>query len=48
MIDVDCLREILPDSRTPINTQDAIIDASGRKSLLAFVLWYKRYVDASS
>lgn len=43
VIDVDCLREILPGSGTPIKTKDAIIDASGLKSLLGFVLWYRHY-----
>jgi len=45
VLNIDCLRELLPEARVRIEVEDAIIDASGRKSLLAFILWYNRYAD---
>lgn len=43
ILDLDCVRTLVPERRTSIQVRDSIIDASGIKSLIAFVLWYRRH-----
>ncbi len=48
LLDTDYLCSLLPEPSVRIEVQDAIINAGGRRALLAFALWHKRYADVLS
>ncbi len=43
IVDLPVLREILPNPDINIYVDDGIIDSSGAKTLLGFILWHKEY-----
>lgn len=43
IMDANYLHSLLPEPGEQIKVQDAIIDAGGRRALLAFLLWHKRH-----
>jgi hypothetical protein len=43
IINYEAIREILPDPGVKIRVNHGIMDASGMKTLLGFILWYKQY-----